>query len=70
MLCRLLACIVILSLVSTGPCLAEDFDVKGFVAGATKAGRAGMAEKTQPVDARSAVPGEIVVTVIKSRDGR
>jgi hypothetical protein len=66
MLCRLVACTLILSLVSVGPSLAEDFDLKGFVADATKAGRAGMAEKTQPVDARPAVPGEIVVTVIRS----
>ena len=45
---------------------AQEFDVKTFFDTAANAGRSGLAEKTKPVDARPANPGEIVVTVIKS----
>jgi hypothetical protein len=63
---RRLFVVSVLSLVSVGPTVADEFDIKGFFAGAMNAGRMGMAEKTKPVDARPATPGEVVVTVIKS----
>jgi hypothetical protein len=45
---------------------AQEFDIKGFVAKASEAGRSGMAQKTKMVDAKPAQPGEIVITIIKS----
>ncbi|MDS4068263.1 MAG: hypothetical protein RKO24_01430, partial [Candidatus Competibacter sp.] len=39
-------------------------DVEALFAQAEQDGRVGVARKSRPVDARPAVPGEIVVTVI------
>ena len=49
------------------PILAEDLpkrDQIGLFEAARAAGQTGIARKTRPVDARPAVPGEVVVTVI------
>jgi len=48
------------------PAAAQDFDVKAHFAGALASGRTGMAEKTRMVDAKPAMPGEVVVTIIRS----
>jgi len=46
------------------PAAAQSIDIAPLFAQAEQAGRVGLARKTQPVDARPAVVGEIVVTVI------
>ncbi|MFD2263103.1 hypothetical protein ACFSM5_09415 [Lacibacterium aquatile] len=43
---------------------AQDFDIKAFFAKADSVGRVGLAQKTRPVYARPATPGEIVVTIL------
>jgi hypothetical protein len=39
-------------------------DAKKIFAAALAAGRVGSAQKTKPVDARKAKPGEVIVTII------
>ena len=63
---KLLACTSVLYLASFLPSVADEFDIAAFFTTAMNAGRSGLAEKTRPVDARSAVTGEVVVTVIRS----
>jgi hypothetical protein len=46
------------------PAVAQDFDIKGFFAKADTDGRVGLAQKTKPVFARPATPGEVVVTIV------
>ena len=61
---RVLSALLLLTL----PAAAEDLpqrDQVALFAAAKAAGHAGIARKTRPVDARPAVPGEIVVTLIK-----
>ncbi|MBA4492213.1 hypothetical protein [Paracoccus sp. S1E-3] len=44
--------------------MAEDVDMVAMFATAEQQGRTGVARKTRPVDARPAIPGEVIVTVI------
>ena len=46
------------------PTSAEDVDMVALYATADQQGRTGLAQKTRPVDARPAIPGEVIVTVI------
>jgi hypothetical protein len=46
------------------PAAAEEIDIKAFFASAMADGRAGMAQKTKPVEARPAELGEVVVTIL------
>lgn len=60
-------CLLALCAVPTGASLADTLplrDVAPIFAAAEAAGRVGLAQKTRSVDARPAVPGEIVLTII------
>ncbi len=49
---------------AAAPAGAQSIDIAPLFAQAEQTGRVGLARKTQLVDARPAVPGEIVVTII------
>lgn len=63
---HLVPCLSLALVLSAASAKAQDFDVKGFFAKAAGAGRAGIAQKTKPVDAKPAQAGEVVVTIIRS----
>src|SRR3954454_3724578 len=62
---QLLAFVSTFAFLTFIPAFADDFDIKGILATAMQAGRSGIAEKTKIVDARPAMAGEVVVTLIK-----
>ena len=56
--------LLLASCLAIAPAIAQSIDVAPLFAQAEQSGRVGLARKTQLVDGRAAVPGEIVVTII------